>query len=76
MKRGLDARHRLRASIQAPDDRDLPRIAVARFSYLGDVRPEVRAYVAPLADVIAGKAQWTQVADLRRRDHRLRTRRR
>ncbi len=29
---------------------------------LSDVRPETRAYIAPLADVIAGRAQWTAVA--------------
>jgi prolyl oligopeptidase len=29
---------------------------------LSDVRPEARAFIAPLADAIAGRAQWTRVA--------------
>jgi len=29
---------------------------------LSDVRPEARAFVAPLADAIAGRAQWTPIA--------------
>lgn len=29
---------------------------------LGDVRPEVRLFVAPLADVTSGRAKWRQVA--------------
>jgi prolyl oligopeptidase len=29
---------------------------------LGDVRPETRLYIAPLQDVLAGKAKWVQVA--------------
>lgn len=30
---------------------------------LGDVRPELRIFVAPLADVLANHAKWTKVAD-------------
>jgi prolyl oligopeptidase len=29
---------------------------------LSDVRPEVRAYIAPLADAVAGRAQWRPIA--------------
>jgi prolyl oligopeptidase len=29
---------------------------------LSDVRPEFRAYIAPLSDVIAGHAKWTHIA--------------
>ncbi len=29
---------------------------------LGDVRPEFRAYIAPLADAVVGKAKWAHVA--------------
>src|SRR5258708_7444212 len=29
---------------------------------LSDVRPEARAFIAPLADAIAGRARWTPVA--------------
>jgi prolyl oligopeptidase len=29
---------------------------------LGDVRPEFRLYSAPLADVLAGRARWTEIA--------------
>lgn len=36
----------------------------SRFAYLilADVRPENRIYVAPLADAVAGKAAWREVA--------------
>jgi len=30
--------------------------------WLSDVRPEARAFIAPLAEVIAGRAKWTTVA--------------
>jgi prolyl oligopeptidase len=30
---------------------------------LADVRPEARALIAPLADVVAGKAKWRPIAD-------------
>jgi prolyl oligopeptidase len=29
---------------------------------LSDVRPEARAFIAPLADAVAGRARWTKVA--------------
>jgi prolyl oligopeptidase len=37
----------------------------ARFAVLslGDVRPEFRAYIAPLKDAVTGHAQWTPIAD-------------
>jgi prolyl oligopeptidase len=43
-----------------------PTISTARGSryamlQLSDVRPEFRAYIAPLADVLAGHAKWVQV---------------
>ena len=31
--------------------------------WLSDVRPEARAYIAPLGDIIANRAQWTRIAD-------------
>ena len=43
-----------------------PYVAVARGSRwallaLADVRPEARLYIAPVADAVAGKAQWREV---------------
>jgi prolyl oligopeptidase len=60
MKRGLVASVAYE-KIQAPG------ISVARGSkyailQLSDVRPEFRSYIAPLADVLAGKPAWTQVS--------------
>ncbi|GAA0534073.1 prolyl oligopeptidase [Rhizomicrobium palustre] len=61
MKRGLDPKV-VFENIQAPT------IATAHGSkyallFLSDVRPEARLFIAPLADVLAGKAKWVQVAD-------------
>ena len=61
MKRGLVADVAYE-KIQAP------YIITARGSdhavlVLADVRPETRIFVAPLANVLAGKAKWTKVAD-------------
>src|SRR5712671_2121095 len=59
MKRGLDPRVQY-DRIQAP------YIVTYRGSshvvlLLSDVRPEARAFIAPLADAIAGRARWTPV---------------
>jgi prolyl oligopeptidase len=61
MKRGLDPRVAY-DKIQAPY---IATFAGASFVLLAlsDVRPESRLLVAPLADVLAGKAQWVSVAD-------------
>ncbi len=37
-------------------------VPVTRLLLLSDVRPEARAFIAPLADVIAGRAHWTRFA--------------
>ena len=73
MKRGLDARVQFE-SIQ------MPVIATFEGSHyalllLQDVRSEMRILIAPLADVVAGKAHWMAVADFddevtERRDRR------
>jgi len=60
MKRGLVASV-VYDKIQAP------AIALMRGSkyailQLSDVRPEFRSYIAPLADVLAGKPSWTQIS--------------
>ena len=49
------------------DNIQIPIIGVApgathAILILADVRPEVRSYVAPVADVLAGKAKWVKVA--------------
>lgn len=61
MKRGLDAR-------VAFDNIQQPFIATfegARHALLtlADVRSEMRLYIAPLAEVLANRAQWVPVAD-------------
>ena len=60
MKRGLDP-------AVAYDKIQMPSIAIYRGSShalltLSDVRPESRYYVAPVADAVAGKAKWVEVA--------------
>ena len=59
MKRGLDP-------AVVYDNIQSPYILTARKSphallFLGDVRPEYRLYIAPLADVVAGRAKWVKV---------------
>lgn len=61
MKRGLDPAVAY-DNIQAPYIGTAPGADHAVL-FLSDVRPESRIYVAPLADVLAGKAKWTKVAD-------------
>jgi prolyl oligopeptidase len=61
MKRGLDAEVTYE-KIQGP------YIGTTRGSdhavlVLEDVRPEKRIFVAPVTDVLTGKAHWTKVAD-------------
>ena len=61
MKRGLDPR-------VAYERIQMPRIRPFRGSrhallYLSDVRSEMRLFIAPLAQVLAGKAQWVPVAE-------------
>jgi prolyl oligopeptidase len=61
MKRGLDP-------AVVYDNIQAPYIGVSQGSdrailILGDVRPEARMLIAPLADVLAGKARWVQFCD-------------
>jgi prolyl oligopeptidase len=60
MKRGLVADITY-DRIQSPEILTFPGAKHAVL-LLTDVRPESRAYIAPLDDVIAGRAQWTRVA--------------
>ena len=60
VKRGLDPK-------LVFDDIQVPFIATSKGSgyamlLLSDVRPDVRLYIAPVADAAAGKAKWTEVA--------------
>jgi prolyl oligopeptidase len=59
MKRGLVAGIEY-DKIQIPAIATFPGSKFALLA-LSDVRPESRAYLAPLTDVIAGKAHWTKV---------------
>jgi prolyl oligopeptidase len=59
MKRGLDPAVAYE-KIQVPAISTFEGSPYALLS-LGDVRPEFRSYIAPLADVIAGKAKWVEV---------------
>jgi prolyl oligopeptidase len=59
MKRGLVAGIDFE-KIQAPSIATFPGSKLALL-LLTDVRPEARAYLAPVSDVIAGKAKWTEV---------------
>jgi prolyl oligopeptidase len=61
MARGSDARVGF-DRIQFPVVHTAPHSKWAVLS-LGDVREESRLLIAPLADVLAGKAQWRTVAD-------------
>ncbi len=60
MKRGLVAGIDY-DRIQAPYIYTFPGARYAAL-LLSDVRPEARGFVAPLADILAGKAQWTPFA--------------
>jgi prolyl oligopeptidase len=60
MKRGLVAGIDY-DKIQAPHIVTFPGARYA-ILVLSDVRPETRAYIAPLADAITGHARWTPVA--------------
>jgi prolyl oligopeptidase len=60
MKRGLDPRVSYER-IQMPHIRAFEGSPYALL-YLSDVRSESRLFVAPLAQVLAGKAQWAPVA--------------
>jgi len=60
VKRGLDPK-------LVFDDIQVPFIATSKGSgyamlLLSDVRPDVRLYIAPVADAAAGKAKWKEVA--------------
>jgi prolyl oligopeptidase len=59
MKRGLVAGIDY-DKIQGPTIATFPGSKFAML-ILSDVRPESRSYIAPLQDVLAGKAHWTQV---------------
>jgi prolyl oligopeptidase len=61
MKRGLDAAIEYE-KIQMPF---IATTVGSKYAVLelSDVRPEFRAYIAPLADVLAGRARWTPIAD-------------
>ncbi|MBS0581384.1 MAG: S9 family peptidase [Proteobacteria bacterium] len=61
MKRGLDPRVRYER-IQMPRIRAFQGSSHALL-YLTDVRSEVRLFIAPLAQVLANKAQWMPVAE-------------
>jgi prolyl oligopeptidase len=61
MKRGLDARV-VYQRIQAPYVITSPGARHALL-VLHDVRTEVRVFIAPLAEVLAGRAHWAPVAD-------------
>jgi prolyl oligopeptidase len=60
MHRGLDPLV-VYEKIQAPNIVVFPGSPFAVLA-LGDVRPEQRLFIAPLADVLAAKAKWTPVA--------------
>ncbi len=60
MKRGLNADIKY-DRIQAPYILTFPGAKHALL-LLSDVRPESRGFIAPLAEVIAGRAKWTSVA--------------
>jgi prolyl oligopeptidase len=60
MKRGLNADIKY-DRIQAPYIVTFPGAKHALL-LLSDVRPESRGFIAPLAEVIAGRAKWTSVA--------------
>ncbi|HEY2177828.1 MAG TPA: prolyl oligopeptidase family serine peptidase [Caulobacteraceae bacterium] len=60
MKRGLVAGVDYE-KIQAPEIVTFPGARHAVLS-LGDVRPESRLFIAPIADAVAGRAQWTPIA--------------
>jgi prolyl oligopeptidase len=60
MHRGLDPLV-VYEKIQAPNIVVFPGSPFAVLA-LGDVRPEQRLFIAPLADVLAAKAKWTAVA--------------
>ena len=60
VKRGLDPK-------LVFDDIQVPFIATSKGSgyamlLLSDVRPDVRLYIAPVADAVAGNAKWKEVA--------------
>ncbi|MFT3722102.1 MAG: prolyl oligopeptidase family serine peptidase [Hyphomonadaceae bacterium] len=60
LKRGMDAKI-------SYDDIQMPIVGTAHgsaYAYLilADVRPEVRLYVAPVAEAVTGKAKWVEVA--------------
>ncbi|UAK23571.1 prolyl oligopeptidase family serine peptidase [Sphingomonas nostoxanthinifaciens] len=61
MKRGLDPAI-VFEKIQAPYVLTFPGSRYAILG-LGDVRPEARMFVAPVADALAGKARWVPVTD-------------
>jgi prolyl oligopeptidase len=61
MKRGLDARV-VYQRIQAPYILTSPGARHVLLA-LRDVRTEVRLFIAPLAEVLAGRAPWVPVAD-------------
>jgi len=60
VKRGLDPELEF-------DDIQVPFIATSKGAgyamlILSDVRPDVRLYIAPVADAVAGRARWQEVA--------------
>jgi len=60
MKRGL-APDVVYDRIQSPQIATFPGARHAVL-FLADVRPEARVLIAPLADAVAGRAHWTQIA--------------
>ena len=60
MRRGLDPKVGF-DNIQSPE---IAPGTVSRFALLmlRDVRPEMRLLIAPLADAVAGRADWTEIA--------------
>jgi len=60
MKRGL-TQEVAYDRIQSPSIATFPGAKHVILS-LSDIRPERRLYIAPLADAVAGRARWTQVA--------------
>ena len=60
MKRGLDPRVSYER-IQGPLIHTFRGCAYAVLE-LSDVRPEMRLFIAPLADILANKAQWSAIA--------------
>jgi prolyl oligopeptidase len=60
MKRGLVAGIEYE-KIQSPNIHTSPGSRYA-ILLLSDVRPEARAFIAPLADAVAGRARWTPIA--------------